>query len=914
MKGLQSEEISSLDLNSNKETAKMNLFIRAFVFIYIFLILPDAFASQPNYKSPISNIEVEGLYSIKKEELLNLLCLRIGEVLDRNALSIGIKRAFLKGIFDDIVIEGSPDYANIYVRVQEKMIIDKIEIIGNNHFSNKFIKNNFGVKESERVSPIRISQGINSLREQMKKRGFPNSVVNYSITPLKATKCYLKLTIYEGSPEIINKIVITGNYEIVRSYLNLSEGDIYDETRMERLKINILDYLIKQEHIGVYIKYEFKDGILSIDLHSGRRLEIIFVGNDSITDKTLKEEIFFYEIDEINLDIAEEMKTRLISAYHKRGFPFADIISIMSETPDTVSLNFYIFEGVRYRVREISFAGTKMPGERLINILTLRKRDFFDITAIEPNRETLIEFLHSLGYLEAIVASPEISMYDDLVDIVFFVTEGEQTIISNIIFFNNKFFTEAELLAKIPLKPGVPYNELDISDARQKIQNSYARSGFIKARVLPESIFTNHSAEIKFIIEEGEMTSFGKTIVVGNERTKLKVIERELQHKESDPFNYSLVLKERHQLQRLGLFRDVDVKLSDYIVENKRDIIYYLDEANHGVIEFGVGYGEYERYRLFLDLSYKNLWGMNRFGSLRTELSSLEKRFIISYIDPWFIFTNRRFSFKSLLLFEDRKDISLDTRDILYKLRRTSASAGLEKNINENIKADLYYLFSVVNTSDVKPDIILSREDVGTLIISGFKSGLIFDTRDNPFEPTKGVLTGLSVKIASSLFLGETDFIKVIFYGNKYLKLSDRIVFATSLSGGIAEGFSSTNELPIVERFFLGGRTSVRGYAQDMLGPKGKDGNPTGGNVFAMGNVELRTDVGRDIGIVGFFDAGNVWQNISQVDISGFKFTTGIGLRYKTPVGPLRIDYGFKLKREPGESRGELHFSLGHAF
>lgn len=892
----------------------MNFFIKLFAFLSILLILPDISASQSQHKSPVNKIEVEGLYSIKKDEFLNLLNLRSGDIIDRNGLSLGIKRAFLKGIFDDISIEGSPDYTNITIKVQEKKIIDKIQITGNEHFSRKFIRDTFAIKEGERVSLLRIKQGLANLSEQMKKRGFPDSIIHYSIVPTKTNRCYLNLIIKEGAPEIINNLVIIGDYEIVKSYLSLSKGDIYDERKMEEFKKSILDYYKKQGHIGVYLKYTFKDRILSIELQAGKKLDIFFIGNDSISEKTLKQELLFYEIGELNLDIVEEMKARLVTAYHKNGFPFVDVVSIMSESIETITLNFYIFEGMKHRIREISFAGTEMPKDRLLNVLSLKKGDLFDITQLESDRETLTEFLQSLGYLEAVVQKPQISIDDYLVDIVFSVNEGLQTTISNIAFFNNKSFTDEELLSKIPLKIGDPYNEIDISDARQRIQNIYARTGFIKARVTAQSTFSNNYAEIIFTIDEGDLTLYGKTIVVGNERTDLKVIERELQHKEGDPLNFSIALKERHQIQRLGLFKDVDVRLSDYVVENKRDVIYYLDEGNHGVVEFGIGYGEYERYRLFLDISYKNLFDMNRFGSLRTELSSLEKRFILSYSDPWFIFSNRRFSLKSYLLYEDRKEKSLDIKEILFKLRRTSASAGVEKNINENIKADLYYIFSVVKTSDVKPDIILSREDVGTLIISGIKSGVIFDTRDNPFEPTKGFLTGLSLKIASSLLFSETDFFKLIFYVNKYIKLSDRIVFAGSLSGGVAKGFKDTNELPIVERFFLGGRTSVRGYAQDMLGPKGTDGNPTGGNMFAMGNLELRTNLGRDIGIVGFLDFGNVWKKMSQIDISSLKYTSGIGLRYKTPIGPLRIDYGFKLKREPGESRGELHFSLGHAF
>ncbi len=178
----------------------------------------------------------------------------------------------------------------------------------------------------------------------------------------------------------------------------------------------------------------------------------------------------------------------------------------------------------------------------------------------------------------------------------------------------------------------------------------------------------------------------------------------------------------------------------------------------------------------------------------------------------------------------------------------------------------------------------------------------------------RGILSGISVKFTSPVFLSETDFVKLSFYGNFFHRITERIVLAASLRGGVAQGYFKTNELPIVERFFLGGSTTVRGYAQDTLGPKGSDGNPTGGNAFLMENLELRTSLGRGIGSVVFVDGGNVWQKVNEMGFTDLKFTTGLGLRYDTPVGPIRVDYGVKLQREKGESSGELHFSIGHAF
>lgn len=898
---------------SNLNNSCIKIFFLFLIFCSFHIYPLNSFAKENYNKSPIKLITVEGLYSIEKAELLDLLDLNIGDIIDNEALKIGIKRAFLKGIFDNIIIEGSEDFSSIIVRVEEKKIIDKIDVYGNDYFSKRFIKKNLQINEGDRIHLIKIREGIDNLKKQMAKRGFPFALINYSLLPLKAHKCKLVFEIIEGKPEIMQKISFASQPpDSLKLLINFSEGDIFDETKLEKLQREFLNHYKKQKHVGMFLKYIFKDGILTIDFNIGIKLEINLIGNESINTSTLMEAIIFYEINEFNNDLVEEMRAKMLSIYRQNGYPFAEIVPIISTSQDLIDLNIFIYEGNRHKVRDIKITGSSLQEEKLKEILILKIDGVYNSDAVDADRETLTEFYHSLGYIDAEVFEPDIKLSDNFVDIEFFVYEGDQIIVNKISFLNNKSFSYDLLLGEITLKIGKAYNEIDISDSRRKILSIYNRAGFIKAKVTTESQFSNNYAEIIFKIDEGEVAFFGKNVFIGNEKTKSKVIKRELQHKEGKPLNYTLALKEKQQIQKLGLFYDVDVRFSDYSIDNKKDVLYFLDEANHGAFELGVGYGEYEKYRIFMDINYKNLWGMNKFASFRTELSSLEKRLIFIYTEPWFL--DHKISLNSLILFENRREKSLDTKEILYKLKRNTISVGLEKNLNKNFKSDIYYDFSVVKTSDIKPDIILSREDVGTLIISGIRPGIIYDSRDNPFEPKEGMLAGLSFKIASGLFFSETDFAKVTFYGNKYLKLSQKLVAAISLRGGIAKGFGNTTELPIVERFFLGGRTTVRGYAQDTLGPKGSDGNPTGGNVYMMGNLELRAYSDKGFGVVGFIDGGNVWQKINQIDTSEVKFTAGVGIRYKTPAGPLRIDYGHKLNREAGESKGELHFSIGHAF
>jgi outer membrane protein insertion porin family len=860
----------------------------------------------------VRKVEVRGLRSISQSELLYLLDIGKGTVIARHDFSTGVKRAFLLGIFEDIIVE-SPDAAcdEIIVTVKEKTVISSIAIKGNSHFSARFIKKQLHFTTGERLTGLKMIDGIESLKEAMRQRGFAEAEASYVTTRGKGNSVSITVSVSEGHPEIITRIVIPAHADSIRKFLTLSSGGIYDMTEMKNFRNKVLQNYKKKGFVETSLTYAYENGVLTINFEPGRKLIVNFTGNTTIRSSELMKEISFFEINKIDDELVEENVADIVSLYRRNGFISAQVTPVISTAPEAITLDIFISEGDRYKVGKITFEGISIAQDRLLTILASRKGDYYNPDDLETDRENIIDFYNALGYLNVEVQNPETEMEDHNVNVKFIIKENQQVKIASIMISGAKLVSPDEIMKQISLKNGIPYNQADISTAQRKIAEMYTNRGFLEAKVNVTTEISDAAASVTFVVNEGHMTFFGKNIIIGNELTKPVVIEREFTHKMNEPFDYSKIVQERQRLYRLGLFSDVQVVPSDRS-DSTRDVIYRLKEADPGAVEFGVGYGEYEKYRASVDLSYRNLFGMDRQGAFRIETSDIEKRVILSYAQPYFFV--RDLTFKASLLFENKKALNIDTHEISYHLRREAASAGVEKKLTDTVKGSLNYDFSVVKTKDVQPDIILSREDTGTLIISGVRPELIYDTRDNPFNPKKGVLAGLSLKAASFLLGSETDFVKLQLYANRYQTLSKRLVLAVSLRGGIAEGYRDTTILPLVERFFLGGRTTVRGYDQDTLGPKGADNNPTGGDAFLMGNFEIRTDIGYGFGIVNFVDTGNVWEKVREVDIKQLKFTTGLGLRYNTPIGPLRVDYGIKLNREKGEGFGALHFSIGQAF
>jgi outer membrane protein insertion porin family len=659
--------------------------------------------------------------------------------------------------------------------------------------------------------------------------------------------------------------------------------------------------------------FSYKGGVLRLRVEPGGKLAIHVSGNESVRTGDLKSVMPFHEAREVRDDLISEAVERMLGLYHEKGFANAQVAPVVTRDDDEVVLNFYVFEGDKVLVESIKISGAGIPEDRIKGMMSLRTRGAFNPELLRADAEKIKMFHAALGYIDAEVKPPRAEIYKTWARVSIEVSPGAKVVVSAMEVRGVERLSEREVFEALDIKAGEPYNEADISEARRKILAIYRSRGYPECGVEITRDFTPGGARVVFNVKEGERLFFGKTVVSGNRETRVDVITRELRYREGMLFNTSLIAETRQRLLRLGLFSSIDfrtIEKADSTVDFELEVV----EGKPGTVEFGFGYGEYEEFRGFFDISYRNLFGMNRQISLRTEVSSLGNKEILTFREPYLF--GRKIESRTFLLREDRKEKNIDTGETRYRVKKNTASTGVEKNIGNNFKASLFYEFSVVETTDVKPGVVLSPEDVGTLAISSLSPGIIYDSRDNPFDPQKGILAGVTVKTASNLFISETDFVKTTARFSTYHRLARWLVAALSLRGGTASGFRDTEELPLVERFFLGGRNTVRGFDQDTLGPKspGPDRTPVGGNAFLLGNLELRTRIFRNFRFVPFVDFGNVWLRNRDVGLDELRYAAGLGLQYNTPVGPVRLDYGFKIDREPEESPAEFHFSLGHAF
>lgn len=898
----------------------------AFYFL-LFLLSFVVVSPDESGAATVGTVEIRGLSLIDRNEFLDILGIFPGAEIDKELVRNGIKRAFLKGLFDDVIVR-VPDGENpaVEVEVKEREFIGKIYVRNNAGISDKAIRELFLLKADGLMRHDLLDRAVTQLKEGIASYGFPEAAVSVRVENAGVPRrVNIHLTIEGGRPLIIKNINIVlppsfgsageGVGRMVLSAMKSSPGDTYSRIRLDADLKNIKEYLKKQGYYKPKVgPYSYEDGHLEVAVDPGKRLTVLVDGNSAISTKNLLKEAPFFETEDFRDEVIGEAVDRMLALYHSEGYAFAQVAPVTNADSGSITITFFVFEGARVKIKSVEFAGSSLPDKRLRDVMSLTEGEFYNPDQVERDKDSLKEFYGALGYLEASVREFEIKIDKELhtARIAVDIDEGKRTEIGSVDIEGTTPETKTKLTALAGLKPGDPYNEVDISNARFRILDFFTNSGYVNVDVMVVRSVENYRASVVFKVVEGGEKFFGKTVIIGNKKTRYRAFKRELLYKEGQPYSFRLLSEERQRLYKLGLFNDVQVETIDG-EDSKKDVLLRVTEGNAGSVDFGLGYADFEKFRGFVGVSYRNLWGMNREGSLRVELSSLQQRLILQYIEPWFL--GKKLPFRTFFLYENKKELDPSTKEIIYKLRRFSVTSGVEKKLSDILKGELYYEFSLTRTTDVKPDVVLTKEDTGTLAISSIKPAIIYDTRDNPINPKKGVLAGISMKLATFVLLSEVNFIKTEMYGSTFHKLSRRITLALSARVGVAYGLGSTVELPLVERFFLGGRSTVRGYAQDALGPKGPDGTtPTGGNAYLMGNIEFRTDIGKGFGLVPFLDMGNVWLSANEINPMQLKFTTGLGLRYDTPVGPLRVDYGVKLSRQAGESHGEIHFSVGHAF
>lgn len=667
--------------------------------------------------------------------------------------------------------------------------------------------------------------------------------------------------------------------------------------------------------------------------------KIVFKGYFSriIREEKLRETIKLKEgqyLDEAQLK--EDIRT-IKDLCVKKGYSQVEIThkSELNAQTNKITLTITVEPGKRIRIRKVDLRGnTVFKSKRLLKLIKSRKAaifasGFYKEELLKDDIERLKSFYRKEGYTDVKVDyETGHDAHKGWMFLIFTINEGRKYVVGQVYAKDTTVFSAEEIKKSLKvISPGKVFSPEAMHEDAATIQSLYFDKGYIFAQINEASYLNpeNDKVDVTYSIEEGAVGYVDKIKIRGNVRTKDVVIRRELRIFPGERFDGGKLKRSKERLQNLGFFEEVSYDIEPSLTgePGKRDLIVDIKESKTGEFSFGGGYSSVDKVIGFIEIAQKNFdWknfpyftGGGQDLRLRAELGSISQNFELSFTEPWMWNYPVAFGFDAYSRERDREtDVGYG-----YNEKRSGGDLRVGRELAEYLRGDAMYRIEEVDISRVSDNATSDlKKEIGANVISAFQLGLTRDTRDNIFSPSQGYVLAGNIEVAGGPLGGDKDFTKFTVTASKYFGLIKSSTIEFRLRGGAAGAYGNSQEVPIYERFYAGGAYTIRGYHERKVGPidtVSKD--PIGGEAMLIGNIEYLYPLMDILKAALFYDMGNVWSKVDDFGSSGYKTGVGLGVRLKTPIGPLRLDYGFPLNKEPGEpdkGTGKFHFSLSHGF
>jgi outer membrane protein assembly complex protein YaeT len=595
------------------------------------------------------------------------------------------------------------------------------------------------------------------------------------------------------------------------------------------------------------------------------------------------------------------------------------------------------------KVHSLKFQGVKAVDQgRLRDALATRqsskipwgKKAYFDRTRFDTDLKRIQAFYADRGYPDARVTGFDVKLNDkqDEVDLTVTINEGEPVKVAALNFNGfdvipaNHF---ADLKKRSPIQPGQPRDRQLVVSAHEMALNELKDHGYPYAKVDTDENEEGKQSTITFTADPGKIAHFGPVEVTGNESVSDRVIERELTYKPGDLYRRSVVQDSQRRLYGLELFQFANIEpVNPELQPADVPTRITVAEGSHHRVNFGVGYGTEEKGRVDAQYHHLNFFGGARTAGAHVRYSSLDRGIRLDFNQPYF--------------FRPHFSISGEGQQwYTFTPAYESVVSGVKATVTHRQNRKTSWAVSLTSEHDkstVDPAVLADPRNRTSLIalglnaVTGQQNGTLnsvgFDmqhsTADNVLNAHRGYQIAFHAEEAGRLLPGTFNYYAMTIDGRHYLPIGgDRVSLASRAQiGNIRPVGNDINNVPFSKKFFLGGATSVRGWGRYEISPLSGAGLPVGGNSMFAWTEELRAMLHGNLGGVLFMDAGNVWADAGAFDLHDLRYAIGPGLRYQTPIGPIRFDFGYQLNPIPGlvvngqpqQRRWRIHFSIGQAF
>lgn len=781
----------------------------------------------------------------------------------------------------------------------------------------------------------------------------------------------------EEEGRIILGVKILGNKRIsdsdIKSIIRSRKGLRYFPLRVAEdirslYRTGMFDYIEVR-------KVRKKEGVILLYYVKERPIirNVKFTGNKEVDDDKIKEVIDIKEGSFLDPIKIKSNLDKIKDLYAEKGYLLAEVNwELEKVTEDEVDIIFKINENYEVKIRDIVFIGNKhLPKETLISVLQNRPEDLLSFITdfgkfkeeyFERDKVAIKALYADYGYLDVQVGEPRISLSPDkrYIYITIPIEEGEKYRVGRVTLnevLDGKVVEplggRAKVRSLIKVRRGEWFNRSKVAGDILSITKYYKDHGYAFANVIPQTEVDpkTKSVNLSYIIERGQLVYIERIEIKGNEKTRDKVIRREMRIAEGDRYSQSLIDASKRRIMMLGYFTEVEITEEQGSNTNYVVLKVKVKERPTGQIQVGGGFSSVETFIFTAQIAEYNFLGYGFNLSFLAQLSALRQVFNIDIVDPYFLDTNWIFSFDiydMLRVYED------------FNREAIGGSIGFGYPLLPDLRIYLSYRGEYVDVSTGGGRGLLfggassykggfTSLPLANLFDDGFSSSvrasISYDTRDNRLFPTSGNYNSIAVEIADPLLGSQQSFVRWTLNSRWYFPIVWGIVLKFNFDFGLI--YNPYGLVPIYERYFSGGIFSVRGFKLRSLGPrisipKVLDPNATpiigginiGGNYEVVFNIELEFPIIPQANIRGvlFFDAGNAF-NLESVWCEAFKGTKvnkysdpcnsypwflrtsiGFGFRWFSPMGPLRFEWGIPLDRQPGEEKIDFQFTIGNVF
>jgi len=725
----------------------------------------------------------------------------------------------------------------------------------------------------------------------------------------------------------IDSVHVTGNKRIetdaILAAIEGRRGAIYDPSTLDK------------DLRSIYNMGFFEDIEIDVEEGPGGKIvtfkvtekpsigKITFEENKKIERKDLMEILGIREYSILNRKAIKDSIERLRDYYHQKGYYNVEIRERVEDLPNNeVALIYRIKEGDKVSIREIRFVGNAdIAGDDLKDLMKTSERGFFsfltgsghlDRKELESDISKIKSFYHNNGYIKARVGEPGISYKEDEgLTIAIEIHEGPQYSIGTVGVEGDLIKEVDELYKALSIAKEKVYNREAIRSDTLTLSEVYADEGYAFVDVSPEikEDDKEHKVDITYRISKGKKARFERIIITGNDKTRDKVIRRELKVVEGGYFSGKLLRRSGQNLHRLGFFEEVNVNTKKGSSDEEMILDVHVKEKATGMFSFGAGYSSVEKTIGMLEISQINLFGLGQSLSARATLSTKATRYTLSFTEPWLF---DRPLLLGVDLYDWRYEYDEYTKDSTGGRLRFGFPLGLDFTTGS-----VMYTYDDAEISDVAETASQVLKDmVGRSVTSSLTFGISRDSRDRRWNARTGSVNSLSVEYAGGILGGDNYFTKYTPRSAWFLPLFWDSALCVQGRWGYVEKRPG-GKLPVYEKFRLGGMNTVRGFEYASISPVDPvTGDRIGGEKMMVYNVEFQFPLAKEQGVMGvlFFDAGNVFTKDEDFTFSGIRRSAGGGIRWYSPVGPLRLEWGYNLDQKPGEASSNWEFTIGTPF